>query len=366
MGNSSKRILSIDALRGFDMIWIMGFGMFVKLAGRATGTDIGSTIADQMEHVRWDGLHWHDLIFPIFVFLAGASWPFSLDGQRAKGVPEWRIFLRLFKRFVVLFVLGLLVSGIMRFDFQHLLYMSVLGRIAFAWFIAASTLFFLGPRKTVFVAAGLFAAYWLALRFIPPMIEPGCDPWVYSTNLVYIFEKWLMPGHYHQFGGEGIISALGGSPGCAYLGIFAGLILKRSDWSPAKKSEMLGYFSMGLAVAAALASLVCPCVKMLWNPTFVLMTSAIAMALLSLFHWLIDVKGWTAWSFFFRVVGVNAITIYLLKCYIDFNFASRRILIGTLNMLPYHWVAPVTTAGAFVLAWLMLLLFYRKKIFFKV
>ena len=83
-------------------------------------------------------------------------------------------------------------------------------------------------------------------------------------------------------------------------------------------------------------------------------------------HWLIDVKGWTAWSFFFRVVGANAITIYLLRCYIDFNFASRRFLIGTLNMLPYHWVAPVTTAGAFILAWLMLLLFYKKKIFFKV
>lgn len=366
MGNGKHRILSIDALRGFDMMWIVGFGMFVKLAGRATGTDIGSAIADQMEHVRWDGLHLHDLIFPIFIFLAGASWPFSLAAQREKGVPEWRIFLRVIKRFVILFALGLLVSGIMRFDFVHTLYMSVLGRIACAWLVAALTLMFCGPRKTVFVAIAVAVSYYLTLRFLPGIIEPGSDPWGYSTNFVATVDKWLFPCHFRRFGGEGVLSAFGGSSGSAFLGVFAGLLLKRTDWTGEKKSAMLAVFSVSLSVAAVLMSFVCPCIKNLWCSTFVLMSASIATAWLSLFHWLIDVKGWTKWSFFFRVIGANAIFIYMLRIFVDFKFVARRLLGGFINMLPDHWMQPATLGLSFVVAWCVLCYFYRKKLFFKV
>ena len=361
-----KRILSIDALRGFDMIWIIGFGAFLRQAGMASGSDFGGMISEQMEHVRWDGLNWHDLIFPIFIFLAGASWPFSLDGQRAKGVSEGRIFLRIVKRFVLLFSLGLLTSGIMRFDFVHLRYMSVLGRIACAWFVAALTLFFCGPRKTVVVAAIVFCSYWLALTFLPGIIQPGCDQWAMMTNLVVLFEKWAMPYHFNNWGGEGVLSAFGGASGCAYIGVFAGLMLKRKDWAEEKKSQMLAVFSVALAVAASIASLVCPCVKNMWSPTFVLMAGAIGTALLSLFHWLIDVKGWTAWSFFFRVVGMNAITIYVLRCFVDLKYTSRNLFRGFINMAPDHWTDPAITAGTFVIAWCLLYFLYRKKIFLKV
>ena len=363
---TKKRILSIDALRGFDMMWIIGFGMFLRLAGRASGTDIGSAIADQMEHVRWDGLHLHDLIFPIFIFLAGASWPFSLGAQREKGVPEGKIFLRLVRRFVVLFVLGLMTSGIMRFDFLHTRYMSVLGRVSCAWFVAALTLFLCGPRKTVFVAAFVFVGYFLASRFVPLIVEPGCDPWGWSTNLVSMFDKWLTPHHYLEWGGEGVISAFGGASGCAYLGVFAGLILKRADWTESRKSAMLAVFSISLSFAAVLASLVSPCVKVLWSATFVLMASSVAMAWLSLFHWLIDVKGWVGWSLFFRVIGMNAITIYVLRCYVDLSVVSRRLFIGPIKMLPEHWHNPAITGGAFVVAWCFLYFLYRKKVFIKV
>ena len=349
-GNVAKgRILSIDALRGFDMMWIMGFGQTLRKVGEVVGTDWGAALAYQMKHVYWTGLHIHDMIFPTFVFLAGASWPFSLARQRAKGLTDGQIFFRrVLKRFVILFCLGLLTSGILGFNFMRLLYMSVLGRIACAWFVAATTLLFLKPRKTVVAAVVMFFGYWAALRYLPGLIEPGCDPCA-------------------MIGGEGILAAFFGASGCAYLGIFSGLILQRAGWTAERKSATLAAFSIALSAAAVAASTVCPCVKVIvWTPTFVLVTCAIASALLALFHWLIDVRGWAGWSFFFRVIGMNAITIYVLRCFVDFKVTSRRLLWGTIKLLPPEWNEPIVLAGAFVVCWLLLLFLYRKRIFLKV
>ena len=363
-----KRILSIDALRGFDMMWIMGFGQTLRKVGEIAGTDWGSALAYQMTHVFWAGLHLHDLIFPTFVFLAGASWPFSLEKHRAKGMTDGQIFFRhVLRRFVLLFCLGLITSGILGFNFMHLLYMSVLGRIACAWFVAATTLLFLKPRKTIVVAALMIFGYWLALRFLPGLIVPGCDPWSTRTNLIVTVDRWVFGDHIRVFGVEGFLSAFIGAPGCAFLGIISGLMLKREDWSATRKSVMLGAFSIALSAAAVAVSTVCPCVKnILWSPTFILITGAIATALLSLFHWFIDVKGWVGWSLFFRVIGMNAITIYVLRCFVDFKITSRRLLWGTLKMVPSEWHEPAILAGAFIICWLLLFFLYRKKIFLKV
>ena len=264
-----KRILSIDALRGFDMMWIMGFGQTLRKVGEIAGTDWGSALAYQMTHVFWAGLHLHDLIFPTFVFLAGASWPFSLEKHRAKGMTDGQIFFRhVLRRFVLLFCLGLITSGILGFNFMHLLYMSVLGRIACAWFVAATTLLFLKPRKTIVVAALMIFGYWLALRFLPGLIVPGCDPWSTRTNLIVTVDRWVFGDHIRVFGVEGFLSAFIGAPGCAFLGIISGLMLKREDWSATRKSVMLGAFSIALSAAAVAVSTVCPCVKnILWSPT---------------------------------------------------------------------------------------------------
>ena len=365
----ARRILSIDALRGFDMMWIMGFGQTLRKVGEVVGTDWGAALAYQMKHVYWAGLHLHDLIFPTFIFLAGASWPFSLEKHCAKGMTDGQIFFRhVLKRFVLLFCLGLITSGLLGFNFIKLRYMSVLGRIACAWFVAATTLLFLKPRKTAVAFVLMLAGYMLALRFLPGLIDPGCTkPWSSDTgNLVFMFDRMVTGVHFEKFGGEGILSAFFGTSGCAYLGIFSGLMLKREDWTAMRKSVTLAAFSSALSAAGVAASTVCPCVKNMWSPTFVLMSGAIASALLALFHWLIDVKGWTGWSFFFRVIGMNAITIYVLRCFVDFSVTSRRFLWGTLKLLPQEWSEPVVLAGSFIVCWVLLLFLYRKKIFLKV
>lgn len=372
----NKRILSIDALRGFDMMWIAGVDKFLIGAGAALNNEFGAAMAAQMRHVDWAGLHIIDLVFPTFVFLAGASWPFSLDSQRRKGSTDRQIFWRIVKRFLVLFALGLLYHNFFKFDFLHCLYNSVLGRVGFGWAVAAATLLFCKRLRTViWVSVGIFAVYWIAGLAIPLLVNaPGVDPWAPREVAVgRIVDNWLINGLSHVFGAgflevqrQNVFAAFG-CISSAFLGMYCGLMLKVKEWSPARKSGMLAVFALALGVGGGVAMLTgCPCVKPSWNPTYILVSGAIAAALLSLFHWLIDVKGYVAWSFAFRVIGMNSITIYMFHRLFDLRYTSRRFLLGVSNMVPSAWSEPVIVAGAAAIGWLAMYWLYKKKIFIRV
>ena len=372
----NKRILSIDALRGFDMMWIAGVDRFLIKAGEALNNDFGAAMAAQMQHVDWAGLHIIDLVFPTFVFLAGASWPFSLASQRAKGSTDRQIFWRIVKRFLILFALGLVYDNIFKFDFANCLYNSVLGRVGFGWAVAAATLLFCKRLKTViWISVGIFAAYWLAGLLIPLAVNPsGVCPWApREVAAGRIVDNWLLNGFSHIFGAgfrevrrQNVFAAFG-CISSAFLGMYCGLMLKVKEWSPARKSGMLALFALALGLGGGLTLLTgCPCVKPSWNPTYILVAGSIATALLALFHWLIDVKGHVAWSFVFRVIGMNSITIYMFHRLFDLKYTSRRFLLGVSNMVPSEWSEPVIIAGAAVIGWLAMYWLYRKKIFIRV
>ena len=372
----SKRVLSIDALRGFDMMWIVGVGAFLLEAGRAWGGPWGNAIADQMEHVPWEGLHLMDLIFPTFLFLAGASWPFSLASQRAKGYSDRQIFGRIVKRFLILVAFGLIYDNIFKFDWTKCLYNSVLGRVGFGWAVAATTLLLCKRLRTViWISVGIFAAYWLAGLLIPLAVNPpGVDPWMpREAAVTRILDNKLFDGLAALFGGDfqnvrrqGLFAGIG-CISSAFLGMYAGLILKHGGWSPAKKSGLLALFSLALAVAGGLALLSgCPCVKPSWNPTYIFVAGAIAMGFLALFHWLIDVKGHVAWSFPFRVIGMNSITVYMFHRLFDLKYTSRRFLLGVANSVPSEWFDAVIAFGVPVICWIFVYCLYRKKIFLRV
>ena len=195
MEEEKKRILSIDALRGFDMMWIVGVGSFLLAAGRAAGGTWGNAVADQMEHVPWAGLHLMDLIFPTFVFLAGASWPFSLASQRRKGATDGQIAWKILKRFLILFALGLLYDNVFKFDFAHLRINSVLGRVGFGWAAAAATLLACKRIRTVvWWCIGIFAAYTL-LSWLIPTLAGSANPWMpREAAAPHIIDEWLTPG----------------------------------------------------------------------------------------------------------------------------------------------------------------------------
>ena len=375
MADKQQRILSIDALRGFDMLWIVGLGTLVGHAGQALGTPLGSAIAGQMEHAFWEGLNFFDIIFPLFVFLAGASWPFSLDSQRRKGASDGRIALRILKRFLILFALGLVYGNFFKFDFAHLRFNSVLGRVGFGWAVAAATLLFCRRlRSVVFWAVGIFAAYAL-VSWLVPVLSGSANPWSpRQAAAPYLIDQWITPGRTvgkvlangKANGFEGFFSAFGCIP-TAFLGMFCGMMLKCREWSQAKKSAMLAVFAAALLAAGGVSLLLgCPCVKPSWNPTYILVSGGISAAALALFHWVIDVKGFTKWCFPFQVIGMNSITVYMFHRLFDLRYTSKRFMWGLSDMVPPQWHDAVISLGAVAVAWLAMYWLYRRKIFIKV
>ncbi|HKK43642.1 MAG TPA: DUF5009 domain-containing protein, partial [Bacteroidales bacterium] len=126
---ATKRLYSLDALRGFDMFWIMGGeGIFVGLAS-LTGWPILKLWAEQLEHVPWHGFHFYDMIFPLFLFIAGISFPFSYAKRTANNQSRSAIYKHVITRGLVLVLLGIIYNNGVRFDFGNLRYGSVLGRI---------------------------------------------------------------------------------------------------------------------------------------------------------------------------------------------------------------------------------------------
>ena len=153
-----QRLLSLDTLRGFDMLFIMGFAGLVASLCRLWPGAFSDWMAAQMGHAEWDGFFHHDTIFPLFLFIAGVSFPFSLAKQRAKGLSDARITAKVIRRGLTLVLLGLVYNGLFRLDFETLRLPSVLGRIGLAWMFAALIYIYGNCRVRIAAAVALLAA----------------------------------------------------------------------------------------------------------------------------------------------------------------------------------------------------------------
>ncbi|MDR1332327.1 MAG: DUF5009 domain-containing protein [Tannerella sp.] len=363
--DTKTRLKSLDALRGFDMLFIMGLAELVVavchlLPGGATGW-----IAGQMEHVEWHGLAHHDTIFPLFLFIAGISFPFSIAAQKAAGKPESRIYLKIIRRGLVLVLLGFVYNGLFRFDFADMRYASVLGRIGLAWMFAALLYTAFGTRVCIAISAVILLSYWLLMWLVPG----SATPFSFDDNLVGMIDRVLLPGRLHEktFDPEGLFSTLPAIV-TALLGMFTGQFVRQSAgrFSDTKKSVYMLVAALLLLVAGCVWSHWFPLNKKLWTSTFVCVVGGYSLLLFALFYYIIDVKGWSRWSFFFRIVGLNSITIYLAQRIIDFNRISGFFLSGIVRQCPEAWGHLISAAGYITVCWLFLYFLYRKNIFLKV
>ena len=181
----SERLQSLDALRGFDMLFIMGFASLVVAVCGLWPNAVTDSIASQMGHASWDGFTHHDTIFPLFLFIAGVSFPFSLSKQRSLGLSTGTIYAKIVRRALTLVLLGVIYNGLFRLDFENLRIASVLGRIGLAWGIAAVLYLNFGVKARIAIAAAILVGYGLlsALVAAPdvagagPLTREGCPPW---------------------------------------------------------------------------------------------------------------------------------------------------------------------------------------------
>ena len=179
----SERLMSLDALRGFDMLFIMGFASFVVAVCGLWPSAVTDAAAASMSHVAWDGFAHHDTIFPLFLFIAGVSFPYSVAKQRAGGMSEGRIYAKIVRRGLTLVVLGMVYNGLFKLDFENLRIASVLGRIGLAWSIAAVLYLNFGVKTRAAIAVAVLAGYGALSALVAAPDAAGAGPLTFEGNL---------------------------------------------------------------------------------------------------------------------------------------------------------------------------------------
>ena len=372
---ANKRLLSLDALRGLDMLFIMGLCTLITSVCALFPNGSESWIASQMEHVSWNGMTHQDTIFPLFLFISGISYPFSHAKSLAKGVSRGHIYRKIFTRGFVLVLFGLICNGLFKLEWADMRLPSVLGRIGLAWMFAALLFVNLGVRARAIVAASILVLYWLLLK-IPAPDFPGADPLSLEGNIVGYIDRQILGLHHIYkwdagiFDPEGILSTLPAIV-TAMMGMFTGEFVQAENLGGKKLSGNQKTLYMLVAAAVfTVAGLIWdinfPINKKLWSSSFVMVLGGLSLASFALFYWIIDVKGWSKWTFFFRVIGMNSITIFMACRIINFRGIEKFFIGGIAAKMPELWSGVFLDLGYIITWWLFLYFLYKQKIFLRV
>ena len=367
----SERLLSLDALRGFDLFWIVGgHGILVALFKLTEWGWLGAIDA-QLKHVDWNGFQAYDLIFPLFLFMAGVSTPYSLTRRLTEGA-RGEVIRKVILRGLILVLLGIIYNnGLQWKGLENMRLGSVLGRIGLAGMFAQLIFVFNyeTPKRLWAWLAGILLGYWAMLSFgHAPGFAPG--DLTMEGNFASYVDRLLLPGKLHKgiHDPEGLLAVLP-AIGNALLGILAGLWLRRSaeEVSGDRKAAGLAIAGIVLLAVGGLWSFVFPLNKNLWTSSFVLWTCGWSSLLLASFYWLIDVRGWLkAFGAFFAVIGMNSVLIYMSGKFLNFDFTGQALFGGLARAFPPAVASVVLVTGIFAVKWLLFWFLKRQKIFLKV
>ncbi len=364
----SRRLTSVDALRGFDMMWIVGGGAVGWALGRMGDHPFWETLSRQLRHPDWDGFTFYDLIFPLFIFLVGVSMVFSL-GRAMETDGRWAAVQRILRRTLLLLVIGIFYNGGFNRPLEEIRWTGVLQRIALCYGFAGILFCYFRPKALAWIAAGLIAGYWALLTFVP---VPGIGPASYAEgqNLANWFDSQFLPGRHWRdtWDPEGFLSTLPAIATCL-TGVFAGLLLKNPGIAGGRKSAWL----LGAGAAGVLFGWLWgfqfPINKHIWTSSFVLLTSGLSAIMLGVFYQMIDVWKIRRWAVPFVWIGMNAITIYLAHNLIRFREVSLRLFGGDIQSSLNEWIAGVgdllVALGVLGLSFLLCWFLHRRRIFLR-
>jgi len=326
----SERLASLDALRGFDMLWIAGADSLGDALNHINGGPVARVLARQLDHVPWAGLHFYDLVFPLFVFLMGVAIPFSLTRMvEVSGRPA--AVRRILRRAALLFILGVLYYGGLAHPVSDIRWLGVLQRFALCYLGAGLLFLYVKPRGLAATCAALLVGYWALMAFVP-VPGVGAGHFEEGRNLANWIDRMYLPGRKWDGGWdpEGILSTLPAIASCL-LGIFAGNCLRDPGAAPARRAAVLAALGAALLAAGLAWSVPFPVIKKLWTSSFVLVTGGLSALLLAAFYLVIDVWRVRAWAAPFVWVGANALTVYLLSNVVDFGSLARRFTGGSVT-----------------------------------
>ena len=359
----SQRLMCVDALRGFDMLWIIGGAEVLVSFAKSSGIGFLEGMDVNFDH-HWGQFHFYDLIMPLFLFIVGAVMPFSFGKRVEHGDSKKKLYLHVLRRVVILYALGLIASGhLLKFDASKLhLWTDTLHAIAMGYLVSSIMILELKPRWQVIITASLLLLYWAVMALVP---IPGVGAGFYEpTKNLAIYVDDAVLGHWQE--GEGwtyIITNM--TFVCSVmLGVFAGQILL-SKRPQMRKAGELALVGVGCVLVGQVWGIWFPIIHHLWTSTLVLYAGGLSFLLLSLFYLVIDVWGYRKWAFTFVVIGMNAIAVYVATHLFHFTLIGN-VFVGGLAKWLGPWREFVQESAALVVIWLILYWMYSKKTFLKI
>lgn len=398
---AAPRLMSVDALRGFDMFWIVGAAALVRALGEMTPNAVTRFLTTQFEHATWEGVHFYDVIYPLFLFIVGVSIVFSLDKALAQK-SRAAVFGRVLQRGLILYAFNFLYNGGFTTRWPNMRVVSgVLAMIAACYVLAALIYCLFSQRIKVIagITVALLLGYWALLGWTPfpdlrledktvaelsaragskspaavsavvtqrvsGVYEPGYN---LSNWIDYRFIPGQQPNKYYE--NQGLLSPL-----CAVTiclgGILAGRLLGNARVAPTRKVLWLAVAGVGAMALGFVWGLEFPIVKRLWTSSFCLVTGGYSALFLAAFYLVVDVWLFRKWCQPFVWIGTNAITIYLVVAVVSFGKIAERLVGGDvkafLNQIAPGLGALLTAFVALGLVFLLAGFLHRRKIFLRV
>ena len=370
--NKDKRLLSLDVLRGLDLFMLVCLQPVIRAILIELDSDaLNSTLLYQLDHAEWEGMRVWDLVMPLFLFMSGVTMPYSLPKYKTEN-GNLKVWVRVIKRFILLFILGIVVQGnILSLDPDRVyLYSNTLQAIATGYLLSVPFVLYLKPKQQIFAIVALLVVYSVPMHLY--------GDWSAQENFACKVDKLILG----RFRDGSTIEADGNVLFADWydytwlwssitfcctvaLGSLAGQMTKNGNDNRQATARNLLLVGVALVVAGALAGLGQPIIKRIWTASFTLYSAGWCYLLLALFYWWIDVKGHTkGWSWLLYY-GCNAITAYLIGEIINFRGIAHSLLYGTAQYLE-EWYPVLLTACNSILLFFILKIMYRNRLFLKV
>lgn len=283
-----KRLVSLDAFRGFAIALMI----FVN--------NIEGNTYNQLLHASWNGWTIADTVFPFFLWISGLAMVFSFGNRLKETHHKKEILFHIFKRAVILFILGIALNAFPFFHIASVRIPGVLQRIAVSYLIASMVYLFTGIKGTAFLTVFLLSAYWLLMKFFGNMFPQSVD-------------MFLLKGHLwsETFDPEGIVSTIAATS-TVLFGIVTGYFLKKTH-NENKKVYLLIVVGIFLIVLGQIMNVWLPINKYLWTSSYSVFMAGMSSLIYAGFYFFIEGKGLGKIFQIFTVFGMNPLLLYVLS-----------------------------------------------------
>jgi predicted acyltransferase len=360
----SSRLLSLDALRGFDMFWIVGAEDIVHALSKISQRGPIKFLSNQLEHKAWEGVAFYDLIFPLFVYIVGVSIVFSLS-RSLRTAGKAATIRRVLKRTVLLLLIGIFYYGGLSAGLDQVRLLGVLQRIALCYMFASLIFCVAKPKAMVAICVSLLIGYWALMTFLP-VPGHGAGNFAEGANLANYIDSRYLP--FRKWDGdhdpEGLLSTLPAIATCL-LGVFSGLLLSNVRVPDRKKVLYLIVGGIAGVVLGFLWGLQFPVIKKVWTSSYVLVAGGYSCIFMAVFYQVIDIWKVQRWATPFVWIGMNPITIYLATNIVDFRALAERIAGGPVKAFFGNYGELLITCLVLSMSFLLVRFLYKRKIFLR-